>query len=88
MDLGEKYADDGAEEDPDGEVHDVSELRRDERYQHEREGYREQPLIHAQRPSNDLDGTVHRRETTGVRMRRLHEVVYFKAGRMHLHSAS
>lgn len=63
--LGEEYADDGAEEDPNGKVHDVSELCGDERYQHEGKGYREQPLIHPQRPSNDLYGTANQRAEKG-----------------------
>lgn len=64
--LSEEDADDGAEEDSDGEVHDVSELRRDEPHQGNSEGYSEQPLIHAQGPSHNLDGAAPGK-ATGVR---------------------
>lgn len=55
--FSEEDADDGAEEDSDGKVHDVGELACDERCQHERERDGEQPLVHAYRPRDDLDGT-------------------------------
>lgn len=52
----EEDADDGAEEDSDRKVHNVGELACDERRQHERKREGEQPLVHAYRPRDDLDG--------------------------------
>lgn len=69
MYLVEEDADYGAEEDPDGEVHDISELRRDQPYQGNSEGHSKQPLIHAQGPSHNLDGTAPEKRT-GVRSER------------------